>query len=296
MCIIVAKEKHGRLPSEEELRNSFEWNSDGAGFMYVDNGYVTIDKGYMTWDSFYKHYKKLLKKYDNFKNKSLVMHFRIGTSGKNIKENTHPYPITNETRKLRAKHLTRENIGIVHNGIIKGYGTATGLNDTQEFISKYIYPIYSHFDKFYKNKDLMYGIEVITSSKWTILDKEDNLYFIGDFIDDKSLMFSNDTYRYYYRQGKYHYNYYDYYDEDWYQEFYKKQEEQKKEEKEYDSLLLLDKEWYIDLYGNGDTEKIGDRELYFDYETLELFEFKNGSMVLVTENPLIYDENYEEIW
>lgn len=303
MCIIVAKDKYGRLPSEEELKNSFNWNNDGAGFMYTDNGKVVIDKGYMTYDAFLKHYKSLLQKFNNFKGKSLVMHFRIGTSGKNIKENTHPFPITNEVRMLRAKHLSQEDIGIVHNGIIKGYGTATGLNDTQEFISKYIYPIYSHFKEFYKNKDIMYGIEVITNSKWVILDKEDNLYYIGEFIDDKGLMFSNNTYTY----G----SVYKYYDEEywhqkdlnyWYDKAYEEQKEIEKEEislKEYDKedyLFPLEDNWYIDLYGNGEIRKVGDAEYWFDYDTLELFEWVNGDFKLIAVNPMIYDENYKEIW
>ena len=57
MCIIIAKEKYGRLPSEKELKNCFTNNSDGAGFMYVKNGKVVIDKGYMKYEAFIKHYK-----------------------------------------------------------------------------------------------------------------------------------------------------------------------------------------------------------------------------------------------
>jgi len=304
MCIIIAKEKYGRLPSEEELKNSFTYNSDGAGFMYVKNGKVVIDKGYMNYDAFIKHYKSLCSEFKDFKGKSLVIHCRIGTSGQKIKENTHPYPISNNTRMLRAKHLSKEDIGIVHNGVISGYGTSTGLNDTQEFISKYIYPIYSHFKDFYKNKDMLYGIEKITSSKFTILDKEDNLYFIGDFIDDNNLKFSNSTYKTRTYYG--YYNDYDYYDS-WYSNYYRKQEEIDKLDKEEnyyyneedldtDNLFELEKNWYVDLDGTGDIEKVGKRELYFDYETLELYEYEKGKYDLIAVNPIIYDENYEVIW
>ena len=305
MCIIIAKEKYGRLPSEEELKNSFEFNSDGAGFMYVKEGKVVIDKGYMTYNSFIKHYKKLLEEFNNFKNKSLVIHCRIGTSGKNIKANTHPYPITNEVRMLKARHLSQEEVGIVHNGIIHGYGTQTGLNDTQEFISKYIYPIYSHFKDFYKNKDIMYGIEVITNSKWVILDKEDKLYYVGEFIDDKGLKFSNTSYlyrRYIYNNTNYYSDYYyDKYDEDyWYDKAY---EEQKKLDEKFEesiadeeNLIPLEEEWSIDIYGNGKIEKVGDNEYYYDYETLELYEWTKGTFSLIAINPIIYDEYGEEIW
>ena len=300
MCIIIAKEKLGRLPSEEELKNSFEYNNDGAGFMYVKDGKVVIDKGYMTLDGFLKHYRQLLHDFDNFKNKSLVIHCRIGTSGKNIKGNTHPFPITDNVRKLKAKHLSNEDIGVVHNGIIKGYGTITGLNDTQDFISRYIYPLYSHYKDFYKNEDIMYGLEVITGSKLVFLDSNDDLYYVGNFTDDKGLYFSNTSYKWanyykdYYANGYSGYSsYYDDYDDDWYNKEYKKQEET---EKNQEYWIQLEKTWYIDIYGNGDATLVGDKEYWYDYDSLELFEYRNGEYQLIAMNPLIYDERYNEIW
>lgn len=290
MCIIIAKDKYGRLPSDKELKNSFEFNSDGAGFMYVKNGKVVIDKGYMTYNSFIKHYHKLLEEFDNFKEKSLVIHCRIGTSGKTIKGNTHPYPITDNVRLLKSKHLSNLDIGIVHNGIIKGYGTATGLNDTQEFISKYIYPLYSHYKDFYNNKDIMYGIEVITGSKWVILDKKDRLHFIGDFEDEKGLYFSNSSYK----SIDYLYPKYDNYN--WYSDLYYKQKEIDDKDIESDYLIPLENNWYIDFVGNGEAKKVGKKDYWFNYDTLELYEYKNGEFETIAINPLIYDENYEEIW
>ena len=295
MCIIIAKDKNGRLPKENELKNSFEYNNDGAGFMYVKNGKVVVDKGYMTYDAFIKHYRKLLEEFDNFKNKCLVIHCRIGTSGKNIKGNTHPYPITDNVRLLKAKHLSNLDIAIVHNGIISGYGTATGLNDTQEFISKYIYPIYSHWKDFYKNKDMMYGIKEITGSKFVILDSTDTLHYIGEFVDDKGLMFSNTSYK----TSIYYPNYYSSYykDFDWYKDLYSNQKELEEKEKETDYLIPLESNWYVDLYGNGDSKKVGGKDYWYDYDTLELFEYKkSGEFDLIAINPIIYDDNFEEVW
>ena len=295
MCIIIAKDKIGRPPKEEELKNAFEYNDDGAGFMYVDNGKVVIDKGYMTFESFMKHYKTLLKKYNDFKNKSLVIHCRIGTSGRNTKGNTHPYPITNKVKNLKKVHLSREDIGIAHNGIIKGYGTATGLNDTQEYISKYLFPLYSHYKDFYKNKDMLYQIEMATGSKFAILDSDDNIYYVGEFIDDNGLNFSNNTYE----KGYYSYNYgYNY----WYGNTYNKEKEvdtkieENLEDYSGEYLIPLEKEWYVDLYGSGNVEKVGDKILWYDYETMELLQEIGGEMELIAANPIIYDENFEEIF
>ncbi len=289
MCIIIAKDKKSRIPTEKELKNSFEWNSDGAGFMYVDNNKVVIDKGYMTWESFIKRYRTLLQKYNNFKNKSLVIHCRIGTSGKNTKGNTHPYPITNNHRLLKTKKMSRLDVAIVHNGIIKDYGTRNGLNDTQEYISKFIYPIYRNYKDFYKNEDLLDGIEKMTGSKFAILDKSDKIYYIGDFIEDNGLKFSNNTYLDFTNSYSYRYN-------DWYYELYDKQEKNKQEELDTSNLFPLENTWYIDLYANGNTQIIGDNDYWLDYDNLDLYEYKEGDFHKLAVAPLIYDENFEEIW
>ena len=333
MCIIIAKNKIGRIPTESELRNSFEYNGDGAGFMYVDHGKVIIDKGYMNIDSFLKHYRSLLVKYNDFKNKCLVIHCRIGTSGKNDKGNTHPYPITDNVKALKSRHLFRENIGIAHNGIIHGYGTATGLNDTQEYISKYLYPLYYHYRDFYKNKDMLYQIKLATSSKFVILDKTDTLYFIGDFTEDKGLYFSNNSYKswqerysnysynynYNYGYGKYNkYDYEDNYDDyddtddSWFLTKKKEQDtaeqlmledEKIKDELDDEEIEIKDEyymeklssDWYIDMYKNGNYKQVGDKDYYYNYKTYELYEKIDGEYISVIDNPIIYNEKMEEI-
>ena len=139
MCIIVVKDKKNKLPKEEYLRNCFENNPDGAGFMYTKKGSVIIDKGYMTYKNFIKRYKKLCKKFNNFDNKALIMHFRIGTAGANSPQNTHPYPITDD-KKLLHKTYVKTNLGMAHNGIIRAYNppqNVKDINDTQNFIMNY---------------------------------------------------------------------------------------------------------------------------------------------------------------
>lgn len=330
MCIIIAKDKIGRLPTETELRNSFNYNNDGAGFMYVDNGKVVIDKGYMTVDSFIKRYHTLLNKYNNFNNKSLVIHCRIGTSGKNNKGNTHPYPITDDIKKLRTKHLTSEKIGIAHNGIIHGYGTVTGLNDTQEYISKYLYPLYKHYKDFYKNKDMLYQMELATNSKFIILDTTDTLYYVGEFTDDKGLKFSNTSYKYTYtrydysktynsdytKYSSYKYDYDDYkydyddYDDSWYTDMYNKDKERyineldnkydniyktEDEIREADCMCELPKDYKVDLYSNGNIRDVGSNKYWYNFDTMELYELIGDEFKLITENPIIYDEKGEEV-
>lgn len=199
MCIIIAKNKNDRLPTLEELENSFNYNSDGAGFMYVENGKVIIDKGYLNYKKFIRHYKVLCKRFNNFENKSLVIHCRIGTSGTNSKKNCHPYPISNNINDLHKIYL-KTDLGIAHNGIIASYNPSEkekllDINDTQNFIRKYLSPLYNDYNNFYKNEYVKLGIKsLIGTSKLAILDKNDNLTLIGNFIKDNNLYFSNTSY------------------------------------------------------------------------------------------------------
>ena len=297
MCIIIAKEKNGRLPKEEELRNSFEYNSDGAGFMYVENGKVIVDIGYMTWNNFISHYEKLLKKFNNFKNKSLVIHCRIGTSGKNTPGNTHPYPLTDNVKELRKKHI-ESDIAMVHNGVIKDYGTPKGLNDTQEFIVKYLYPVHKNYEDFYENPYFMQGLKDITGSKLVFLTKEDKLFFVGEFTNDNGLLFSNTSYKvslnYTYRGG-----YYSSSEDDWYYEMYQREKDKERDyhDKEYleEYMLPLESDWYYDLKGNGEYKKVGNKDYWYDLYSSVLYEYKNGDFEEISDTAIIYDENYEEI-
>ena len=212
MCVIIAKDKNDRLPTKEELKQCFEYNNDGAGFMYTDNGRVIIDKGYMTWESFIKHYYKLVTKYDNFKDKCLVIHCRIGTGGGNNTHNTHGYPLTDKISEMQKLYNTCD-VGLMHNGIISDYRPqASYYNDTQEFIKEFVVNL-QKFDKhFYKRQ---YFRDMITSnshSKWAILDKDDNLYRCGVFEIENGLRFSNLNHKHTYQTVKnYQYNYSDYY-------------------------------------------------------------------------------------
>ena len=236
MCIIIAKYKKNRLPTKDELKTSFQNNSDGAGFMYVDNNKVVIDKGYMKEKDFIKRFDELCKQYNNFKNKSLVIHCRIGTSSGNTPENTHPYIITNKEDLLHKTYIT-SNVGIAHNGIISDYNPSSKtINDTQNFIINFLQPIYYHYSTFYKNKHITNAIQKITNSKFAILNKNDEIYLIGDFVKDNNLNFSNTTYKKYtysYDWSKYNslwdnynYNNFDY--------------DYKKSNKKYDNIKNLD--------------------------------------------------------
>ena len=235
MCVIIAKNKSDRLPTKAELTNCFKRNPDGAGFMYTYNGKVVIDKGYMTEKSFLNRYEHLLKKFDDFKDKSLVIHCRIGTAGTNTAQNTHPYPVTSSLKRLHKTYTTC-NLGIAHNGIISKYNPDPTLkedvNDTQLFISTYLSSLYQNYHKFYKDASMVDAINYLTSSKFAILTKEDDVITIGDFVNHEGLDFSNTSYN-----EAPTYSYYDYKDWSW-DDWYKSPTYKKTTSKETTTPLL----------------------------------------------------------
>lgn len=290
MCIIVVKDKNNPLPKMEYLKNCFENNPDGMGFMYLKNNKVIIDKGYMTYNSFEKRYNKLCKKFNDFKDLPLIMHFRIGTAGANSKQNTHPYPITDDKRDLHKTYI-KTDLGVVHNGIIYDYNPEKhqkDINDTQNFIMNYLYPLYKNWTTFYKNENILKGIESITNSKFAFLDKYGKIKLVGEFeSDEDGVKYSNSNYKcnWYY---DYRYMYKDYYPAK-----YTETKNTTYDVDEYD--LQLEPNWYYSIRG-GEMKLVGERDIVYDYYTDTLYEIlPSGRYEEIGYEVDIFDENGEEM-
>ena len=195
MCIIVAKRIGEELPSERVLRNCFDYNSDGMGWMYNYNGKVIGTKGYMKFEEGYRTLKELDKKI-GLKDRGLVLHFRITTSGGTCMENCHPFPISNNGKDLKKLDFVTD-IGVAHNGIISSYIPPKGssYSDTQLFIKNYLYDIKEENENFLTNPSLLFAIEKTVGSKLCFLDGEGNITLIGKFIEEEDgCSYSNETY------------------------------------------------------------------------------------------------------
>ena len=323
MCIIVVKDKLTSLPQEKYLQNCFKNNPDGAGFMYVNHGRVIIDKGYMTYENFIKRYRKLCRKNNNFENKSLVMHFRIGTAGANSRENTHPYPVTFDKDVLHKTYY-KTDLGVAHNGIITEYNPEVDdktTNDTQNFIMRYIYPLYKNYSNFYKNKYIMEGINKITSSKFAFLDRNDNVYLVGNFeTDDDGVKYSNSNYLPYYSYGYDYYRYYDNYYSKYYDRYYDRyyddygkdaynhllpeKVDDEKSDKDFvknisqiddESEVVLESDWYYSI-DDKPFEHVKDKLLVYDFYYDILYEVNDmGDYEFLGNKILLLDKYGDEI-
>ena len=100
MCIAIVKTKEGTI-TDEQLKNCFTRNKDGAGFAYPKDGEVVIEKGFFNFDAFLKRYREVEKDCDN----NMLIHFRISTAGLVDKTNCHPHRINNK-------------LVMIHNGVL----------------------------------------------------------------------------------------------------------------------------------------------------------------------------------
>jgi hypothetical protein len=123
MCIIAYKKSDVDI-SKKTLRNCWDNNSDGAGYMFADKKKLRIRKGLMSWRRFWRAYRSDLKQYPSA---DFVLHFRIGTHGKTDKANTHPF-------------LVHNRLGFCHNGILASIGVPRGSkhSDTALFVKDYL--------------------------------------------------------------------------------------------------------------------------------------------------------------
>lgn len=223
MCIAIFKNPGNKCPSMDILHRCWDSNNDGAGYAFAYNGKVKIFKGFMTFDAFRASFEANNKRY-NFKNLGLLIHFRISTSLSVTPQNTHPFPISNDTNYLQ-KPESEGDYAVIHNGIISlTSSTATAektTSDTLVFVRDYLWNIAQNRGWFRResNIDLIYRL---ADSKVAILNRFGEIIHTPGFTEDNGVWYSNDTYksprvRYSHNYGRYNNNYvnnYSYYDYD----------------------------------------------------------------------------------
>jgi len=192
MCIIVIKPAGVKMPAIETLENCWYNNNDGAGLMYASGGTVHIEKGFMSLKTF-KDALNRLKKSIDIVNTPIVFHFRITTHGGTSPGNTHPFPVT---EKIPLLQLTKSKapLAVAHNGIISIKPSRKDISDTMEYIINQLAPLYQLKKDFYKHeagKKLVYNF---IKSKMVFLDGAGRIETVGQFEEDKGILYSNFSY------------------------------------------------------------------------------------------------------
>lgn len=172
MCIAIYKEVNMEL-TQETLRNCWQRNPDGAGFMYAESGKVHIVRGLMTLAAFNEAFEP-------HKTKQAVIHFRIATHGGVNAENTHPFRV-------------HDSLGMIHNGIINNVSTPDATkSDTWHFVDRFIKKYSAHW----QDEEFQELIEsYIGHSKLIFLDGEGNFKIYKENLGkwNSECWFSNDS-------------------------------------------------------------------------------------------------------
>lgn len=181
MCVICVKSKGVKFPDNDTLTAMWNTNPDGAGFMFPENGKVRIIKGLMKYSDFIKKLNETREKYGD--DIPYILHFRIGTSGGNIPQNTHPFAITGDYNIMK-KLDCKAKYGVAMNGIIN-CKIDRGVSDTMTYIKTTL----SHLPKinpsWYRSKEAMELIWETTECKWAILNGTGDIRLIGQFEKSK---------------------------------------------------------------------------------------------------------------
>lgn len=192
MCVIAFSPKGTDIPSEQQIRQMWQHNPDGAGYAYVNKkGKVVYRKGFMTLAELMAD----LEVPERFKNTNFALHFRIGTSGKNDQATCHPFPVSNCFGDLRQTRGEADSV-LFHNGILSKGGIVSPLaSDTQDFVVA-MSPL---FKKYNKSKARDFFIEeLIEGSKLLVLYKNNAFKMFGKWEKDGDIWVSNLNYKYSY--------------------------------------------------------------------------------------------------
>lgn len=178
MCIaILNTKKAGRLP-KKQIQNSWDNNDMGAGLLWNKGNKLNVFKSY-DYDDYIEKYNELR---DDKSIGNIVLHFRIATSGYNGEHNLHPFLVNN-------------NLGFVHNGVIKGLGNKS-FSDTYEFndmLKKFKHNFLScDMTKYFISEYIGYSKLIFLDSKdkYTIVNEEMGKWSSGNW-------YSNDSYKEY---------------------------------------------------------------------------------------------------
>jgi hypothetical protein len=118
MCLLLYKPANVEF-SDVELRDFYNHNSDGFGVMYVEDGRVVTHKIVAKFKKVRRLYRQVAA------GRECALHFRYRTHGPVTRANAHP-------------HKVAEDVWMMHNGVLSGYGDVArgalkGESDTAHF-------------------------------------------------------------------------------------------------------------------------------------------------------------------
>lgn len=213
MCVAIVKPKDKEI-TDEELKNCFENNPDGAGIAFAKDGKLYLIKGIFDKNKFIEKVRQV----ENVVDGDMLIHCRISTSGLVDTNNCHP-------------HVVNEKTALIHNGVLHGINVPTDskVSDTVIFIHEYLKNLP---EDFMKDKNIIKLIEAAIGNynKFCFINNKGETVIVNESEGEwhNGVWYSNDSYSR--PKFRYSYSYYDgYYPYNYGTNYYESYNEQNKE-------------------------------------------------------------------
>lgn len=200
MCLITAvpKGKNKKaIDLESFIRHGMSTNTHGSGYAYKKEGSkrVFLSKGYTDADVLLES----LASENLHESAELIIHHRIGTSGKRADFNMHPFLISQDENIIKKTRGLFEHAAMAHNGIMGEFEeSGSDYNDTFLFVKNFI--AIPEIFKFLKENPKQFSTRykgVIGGEKLAFLFPDRDMILLGNFQEDNGYYHSNGGYKSY---------------------------------------------------------------------------------------------------
>lgn len=185
MCCVIIYKPNGIIADKELLELRFKSNNDSWGYCYSDYSEIDLMEMALVTHLSNKSFDVLWESIKNLENKSVLLHLRTATSGK--EKNIGKQPIVIKKGVLDVKHIS-----FFLNGNLKDY-FGKDEPDTVLYAREYLDKLPVNF---LENKEIMAKITEdakINGAKMAFMDSNGKVYLINEEagIWEKGMWFSN---------------------------------------------------------------------------------------------------------
>ncbi len=195
MCIVAVKPKGISMPKSSTIRTMFENNNNGAGYMIKRAGGAVIElkKGFFK----VKHLLKSLHKENIELDDTVVIHFRIATSGGIKPEMCHPFVASPDPNIANSISGHIMDLCFAHNGVIYDLnGLSKDYSDTSLFAMQFLSDPAIKYSIFSSTSLQKVITKFIGSSRMVFLHPDvDEPLYLGEWKEEEGIKYSNETYK-----------------------------------------------------------------------------------------------------
>lgn len=175
MCVICIKQAGVLYPTVDTVKTMCKANPDGFSMVVSNRKRKPLIFKTMSFDKFIALYEQVSRSND-YRTTSLFIHARIKTHGTPRLENCHGW--------------RSDGLVFAHNGVLS-IANRDDMTDSETFFRDIFIPAYKMGGWKMAERTID---AVIGTSKFVFMDKEGEIRYYGNYIEDGGLLYSNNSY------------------------------------------------------------------------------------------------------